>query len=180
MEEIRREQFEKLLQEINNKEDLIEKLVAYLENNNLLEDFLKKIYYTIEKSEPVYKIRYYKDENGKLLGLYDIKNSDILINRFEGCSVYVYDEIKTLFFAGYEINKIISRQQENSKSYNNLAIKLIPLNSSDKLKELNLINFIKSNPLIFVYVIAIYNVDLNELDKIDTKSFTYKKEIKNN
>ena len=180
MEEVRKEQFEKMLQQIGNKKDLIEKLVIYLENSNLLEDFLKKIYYTIEKSEPIYKIRYYKDENGKLLSLNDIKNSYILINRFERCSVYVYDEIKTLFFAGYEINKKISRQQENSKSYNNLSIKLIPLSSCANLDNLNLVDFIKSNPVLFVYGVAIYNIDLNELDKIDTKSYTYKKEIKNN
>ena len=98
MEELKKEQFEKMLQQISSRDNLIEKLVVYLENNNILEDFFQKIYYTIEKCEPIYKIRYYKDENGKLLSLYDIKNAPLSFNKLERCSVYVYDEIKTLFF----------------------------------------------------------------------------------
>ena len=180
MKEVKKEQFEKILEKISCNQNLIEKLVMYLENNYLLEDFLKKIYYTIEKGEPIYKIRYYKDENGKLLSLYDVKNSDNLINKWERFSVYVYDEIKTLFFSGYEINKTIYRYQENSKSYNNLKIKILPLSLCNNLEEFNLVEFIKSNPLLFIYSVANYNINLNELDKINEKTYTYNKQIKNN
>lgn len=180
MKEVKKEQFEAILEKISNNESLIEKLVIYLEKNNLMEDFLKKIYYTIEKDGPIYKIRYYKDKHGKLLGLYDVKNSDDLINTLEKYSVYVYDEIKTLFFEEYEINQKITRQQQYSKRYNNLAIKLLPLSSCENLGNRNLVNFIKLNPLLFIYTLASYSVDMDELNQIETKSYTYKKEIKNN
>ena len=180
MKKERKEQFEKTLKMISGNESLIEKLVIYLENNNLMDDLFKKIYYTIEREEPIYKVRYYKDAEGKLLSMCDVKNYNISVNTLEKYSVYVYDEIKTLFFAGYEINKRTTRNQENSKSYDNLTIKILPLHLCADLEKFDLVSFIKLNPLLFVYVVAIYNIDLNKMDKIDRKSFTYKKEIKNN
>ena len=171
---------ENLVEKIQENDNIIKKLVIYLESKNLLEDFYKKIYYTIEKKEPIYKIRYYKNASGKLLGLYDIKNSSHIAGKLERCSVYVYDEIRTLFFERYEINQTVTRQQEPSKSYKKVAIKSIPLSLYKNIDKIDLVHFIKFNPLLLVYAVANYSIDMNELDKINTKSYTYKKEIKKN
>lgn len=181
MEEVEKAEYENILKRIKNNDKLIKKLIIYLENNGLLEDFYEKIYYTIEKGEPIYKIVYYKDKNSKLLSLNDINNSNILTsNKLEKCLVYVYDEIKRLYFEKYEISKNINRRQEFSKSYNNLSIKTYPLISQNNFECFDLVEFMKSNPKIFICALANYNINFDELNKIDEKSYTYKKEIKKN
>lgn len=181
MKEVKKTECEIILERIKENDDLIEKLIIYLENNGLLEDFYKKIYYTIEKGKPIYNIVYYKNKDGKLLNLNDINNYNILMcDKLEKCLVYVYDEIKALYFGGYEISKNINRRQEFSKSYDNLSIKICPLISKNNFECFDLVDFMKSNPKIFIYALAIYNINFDELKNIDEKSYTYKKEIKKN
>lgn len=181
MEEVKKEQFKNILEKISENKILINKLVNYLENNNLMEDLYSKMYYTIEKTELIYKINYYKNKlNGKLLSISDVKNSyNLSKNDLEDYIVYVYDEIKTLLFKGQEVAKEITRCQEYSKSYNNLSIKLVPLSINND-REINWFKIINENPLLFIYIVLEYNINIDELKNIDEKSYTYKKEIKKN
>lgn len=182
MEQTKKQQLEMITNKIVNDEEIINKLITYLKQNNLLEDLYSKIYYSIEKGEPICKIKYYKSKvNGMLLNMSDVKNNyDLLKDYLEDYIVYMYDEIKTWFFAGKELGKELNRNHEYCKSYNNLDIKYSFLDLDKDKEQIELTKIIKQNPILFIYVILNYNIKIDELNNINEKGYTYKKEIKKN
>lgn len=180
--ENKNELFGNILEEIKNNENLTKKLVVYLEKNGLIQDLYSKLYYIIEKSSPIYKIKYYKSKiNGKLLSMNDVKNSyELLKANLEDYIVYVYEEIKTLYFKSEEVGKESVRRQVYSKSYGYPFIANDVLSKDNNYENVNWVNILNQNPLLFTRIILEYNIDLDKLKEIDIKSYTYKKEIKKN
>lgn len=151
------------LEERNESNKAISAVINYLDNNNLIKDLVNHIFITIEPSEVTNKITYYKDGNGKLYSLYEIKSSNLNKEWMERIVLYRCEEIKKIYFDDTLVEEKKSLNTIPSKSYSQIKRTIQILKENDQASFQSLYDLLKNSPYLFIKITAYYNIDINEI-----------------
>lgn len=157
------------LEEKNRSNKAISAVIKYLDNNNLIKDLVNHIFITIEPGEVTNKITYYKDGNGKLYNLYEIKRANLNKEWMERIVFYRCEEIKKVYFDDTLVEEKKSLNTIPSKSYSQIKRTYQPLKSDEQLMVQQLHNLINEYPCLLIEIILYYNISIDELIKSDNK-----------
>lgn len=151
------------LEERIKNSKVIDILVDYLEEKNLIGDIVNHIFVTIQNGEITDKINHYRDLNGNVYNLYEINKGNLDKDDLEKMTFYRCEEIKKLYFDNNLVEEKRTINKIASKCYNQIKKTYQPLKNDDQLLSQRLYILIKEYPCLFIEIILNYNIDINEL-----------------
>lgn len=157
------------LEEKIKKSKAIDILINYLIKNNLIDDIINHVFITRENGEIINKINFYRDEEGKILNIYEIKSNNLEKKQLQEIVMYRYEEVNKLYFDNNLVEEKKILNNSPSKSYNQIKRTYQPLKSDEQLMAQQLRNLIKQYPCLFIELILYYNIDINELINSNNK-----------
>lgn len=162
------------LEEKNRSNKAISAVINYLDNNNLIKDLVNHIFITIEPGEVTNKITYYKDGNGKLYNLYEIKSANLNKELMERIVFYRCEEIKKVYFDDTLVEERKSLNTIPSKSYSQIKRTTQILKENDQTSFQSLYDLLKTYPYLFIKIITYYNININEIIDMHNKQYIFK------
>ena len=167
------------LEEKIKNSNVIDVLIGHLNNNGLINDLANHLFITKKRSDITNKISYYKDLNGNLYNLYEIKSGNLDKTDMEKLVFYRCEEIEKLYFDNNFIDEKKTLNFIPSIAYRKSKVTYQPIKTDNEEALPILKDLIKQYPLLFVEIIFYYNIDINELINNDSKKLILNKTKEN-